>query len=244
MAQILCLAGDREGNFLRIEKALIRARELKADLVTFPESCLLGWTNPDAHHRAEPIPGKDAARLCTLAKKYQLHLCIGLDEKEGDKLYDSAILISGQGEILAKHRKINLLTELMDPPYSSGKKDIALANTRFGNIALMICADCFENDILELARNKRPDLLLIPYGWAEEEKAWPEHGEELKKVVKHAAKKVNCPVIGTNLVGAMSKGPWAGRIFGGQSVAYSPNGQLLTVAKDREPDMVLVEIVL
>ena len=242
IAQILCLDGDREGNFLRIENALIQAKEQLADLIAFPEASILGWVNADAHFRAEPIPGKDAERLCGLARKYQIHLCIGLNEKEEEELYDSAILIDDTGKILAKHRKINLLAELMSPPYTRGSRDIALADTKFGRIAMMICADSFQEDLLELANQKRPDLLIIPYGWAAAAGAWPDHGMELKKVVQNAALTINAPVVGTNLVGAISKGPWAGKVYGGQSVIYTKEGELVEVGKDRSPDLLVIEL--
>jgi N-carbamoylputrescine amidase len=93
MAQIFYLDGDRAGNFLRIENAIIDAKKQKAEIVTFPESCILGWVNPTAHQRAFPIPGEDSKELCALAKKYKIYLCIGVDEKDGDKLFDSALLI-------------------------------------------------------------------------------------------------------------------------------------------------------
>src|SRR6478672_5009906 len=72
MAQIFCFDGDREGNFLRIENAISEAKSQKAEIITFPESCILGWVNPTAHQRAFPIPGEDSKKLCELAKKYKI----------------------------------------------------------------------------------------------------------------------------------------------------------------------------
>lgn len=241
MAQIFCLDGDRSGNLVRIENALKEAKKQKANLVVFPESSILGWINPEAHQRATPIPGADADVLCQFAKKYQLYLCIGLDEKDGDQLFDSAILIDDQGKILLKHRKINVLPELMTPSYALGK-GVAAIDTKFGKIGLMICADSFQEDVLQDMRALQPDLLLIPYGWAAPEKDWPEHGQSLRKVVQNAAKTVACPVVGTDLVGQVSHGPWAGQIYGGQSVACKADGTVVAVGKDRERDVVVFKL--
>ena len=241
MAQIICIDGDLSGNLVRITNALEEAAQKQADIIVFPESSLLGWINPEAFQRATPIPGRESEIICELARKYKIHICIGLDEKDGDKLYDSAILVDDNGKILIKHRKINVLPDLMTPPYSVGE-GVQTVQTRFGTIGVMICADSFSDNLLENMKEKKPDLLLIPYGWAAPENEWPDHGKELLKVVMKAAAKVNCPVIGTNLIGQVSHGPWAGQIYGGQSVAFNPETNQLFIGKDRDKDLIIFSI--
>jgi predicted amidohydrolase len=239
MAQILCIDGDRSGNFVRIENAIAEAKTKKTEIIVLPESAILGWENPEAHTRAFPIPGEDSDRLCRLAKKYGMHLCIGLDEKEGDKLYDSAILIDDKGNILLKHRKVNVLPELMDPPYSEGKMEVNVTGTKFGTIGVLICADSFVDTLLTLMAEKKPDLLLIPFGWAAPENAWPDHGQKLRELVKRVSVRVNCPVVGADLIGQISHGPWKGQVYGGQSVAYDHIKDTVIISKDRDRDIVV-----
>ena len=240
-AQIFCLDGDRSGNFVRIENAIREAKDGEADIVCFPETVILGWVNPDAHKRAFPIPGKDSEHLCELAKKYEIFLCVGLAEKDGKRLYDSAVLIDKTGRILLKHRKINILTELMMPPYTPGK-EVNVVDTEFGKVGLLICADTHEDEILELMAELKPDLLLVPYGYAEQEENWPEHGKELERVVNNAGRKTGAVVVGPNLVGEITKGPWKGRIFGGHSVVADKNGKTLTIGADRDQDIRIISI--
>ncbi len=241
MAQIFSLDGDRCGNFVRIENAILEAKDGSADIICLPETVILGWVNPDAHERACPIPGKNSGRLCKLAKKYEICLCAGLAEKNGTNLYDSAVLIDETGRIILKHRKINILTELMSPPYRPGK-EVNAVGTKFGKIGLLICADTHKEKILKRMAGLKPDLLLVPYGYAELENNWPEHGKQLEKVVNNAARKIGVPVIGANLVGEITKGPWEGRIFGGHSVAADKNGKTLTIAADRDRDIKIVSV--
>lgn len=241
MCQIFTLDGDRSGNFVRIENAIREAKDADANIICFPETTILGWVNPDAHKRAYPIPGKDSQRLCELAKKYETYLCAGLAEKNGTNLYDSVILIDNKGRILLKHRKINILTELMTPPYTPGK-DVNTVETEFGKIGLLICADTFEDEILKRMAALKPDLLLVPYGWAAEENEWPEFGKKLENVVTEAARKSGAPVVGTDLVGQITRGPWKDRVFGGQSVAADKNGKTLAIAKDRDRDIKIASI--
>jgi len=241
ICQIFCLDGDRRGNFVRIENAIGEAKDAGADIACFPETALLGWVNPDAHKRAHPIPGEDSDRLCRLAEDYNLYLCIGLAEKQDGNLYDSVVLIDNKGNILLKHRKINLLTELMSPPYTPGER-IDAVETKFGKIGLLICADTHDNTILKRMAALKPDLLLVPYGYAAVEDDWPGHGKKLEKVVTNTARKTKAFVIGTNLVGEITKGPWKGRVYGGQSVAVDGTGRVVTIAKDRDRDIIIVNI--
>jgi predicted amidohydrolase len=239
MCQILALDGDRRGNFIRIENAINQAKNAGAGIICFPEAVLLGWVNPDAHERACSIPGKDSEHLCELAAHYKTYVCAGLAEKEGKSLYDSVVLIDDKGQILIKHRKINILTELMTPPYTAGV-NIDAVETKFGKIGLLICADTHEDEILDRMASLKPDLLLVPYGYAEEENEWPGHGKELEEVVKNAAKKTGAPVVGTNLVGEITKGPWKGRTYGGHSVAADKTGKIISIAKDCDRDINIV----
>lgn len=247
MCQTLCLAGDRAGNFARIERALSRAQELGAQIACLPETCLLGWVNPDAHTLAHPIPSEnpahDATRLRALAQRYDLMLAVGLAEKDGARLYDSAILIDNDGALLLKYRKRNNLPELelMTPPYSPGAA-AEVVQTRNGRIGLLICADTFVDSYLHEMRDLRPDLVLVPYGWATEQDQWPAHGQELAKVVRTAAQTIGAPVVGVNSVGAIAHGPWLGRTYGGQSIASTASGATLAIAADRDVDVVAVDV--
>lgn len=242
VCQIFCLDGDRAGNFARIEHALQKAKKMGAEIACFPETAIYGWVNPEAHDRAHPIPGKDSDRLCDLARQYGMYIAVGLAEKDGESLYDTAILIDDRGDILLKHRKFNILSELMNPPYRPGTGDISIAETCFGKIGMMICADSFVKDHVSKLAQEQPDLVVIPYGWAEKESAWPEHGLELEKVVAGVARTTRAPVVGTDLVGQISHGPWRGRVYGGQSVVVDAEGKVLARGKDRDRNIVTLTI--
>lgn len=243
ICQILVIDSDREGNFRRIEYALADAKVQGAQIAAFPESSILGWENPEAHRLAEPIPGADSRRIQDLAQKYNLMIAIGLDEKDGDGLYDSAILVDRTGKILWKHRKINVLPFLMTPPYSQGRpEDITVVETEFGRIAFLICADTFSDSYFERIRQLKPDFMIVPYGWAAKPEEWPEHAKELEKIVSKRAKELGRDVVGTDLVGIMSAGPWKGYTYGGASVALSASGEITAKLRDRDVETKVVEV--
>ena len=241
MCQILCLDGDRTGNIARMEVAVDRARDQPIDIVCFPETVFYGWVNPEAHTRAQPIPGEDSETLRRLAQMHDVYLCAGLEEKDGDHLYDSALLIDPEGQILLKHRKIILLSELMTPPYAPGH-GVQVAETKFGKVGVLICADTHEHEILEQMAGLKPDLVLVPYGYAAPEEAWPEHGRQLERVVKNAARVIGAPVIGTNLVGQITHGPWQSQTYEGHSVAADRHGRILGIGLDFLATNIVLEV--
>jgi predicted amidohydrolase len=243
ICQTLCIDSDREGNFRRIEYALESAAKQGAQLACLPETAILGWVNPEAHKLADPIPGPTSERITDLARKHNLMICIGLAEKAGGQLYDSVILVGPDGEILAKHRKINILTELMDPPYTPGKReDIRVVDTPLGRVGLLICADTFKDELVQAAGEQSPDLLLVPYGWAADKSEWPQHAERLAAWVSATAKRAGCPVVGTDLVGRITSGPWTGKTYGGQSVVADREGNVLTILRDRDVEVRVIDL--
>jgi len=243
ICQILVIDSDREGNFRRIEYALEDAEAKGAEIAIFPESSLLGWENPEAHRMAYPIPGPDSDRIGALALRHRLMIAIGLDEKDGDRLFDSAILVDKTGKLLWKHRKINVLPELMTPPYAQGKpEDIGVVETEFGRIALLICADTFTDAHLERLKALKPGLMLVPYGWAAPNEEWPDHSKVLEELVKRRAAQVKCPMAGVDLVGEMTHGPWQGQTYGGSSFVADGTGKILLTLRDRDTDVQVIAV--
>jgi len=243
VCQTLCIDSDVEGNLRRIAYAVEEAARRKADLACFPETAVLGWVNPKAHELAKPIPGPLSDRIVELARKHKLMIAIGICEKDGDKLYDSAILVGADGRILHKHRKINTLVELLTPPYERGLlADVRVVDTPLGRIGMLICADTFKEEYVQRLAEQSPDLAVVPYGWAAGVNQWPGHGKNLATLVGSVARRVKCPVVGTDLVGSISAGPWKGMTYGGQSVVADGKGDVLGVLKDRDTDLRVFEL--
>jgi N-carbamoylputrescine amidase len=241
MAQIYCIDSDREGNLRRIENAVAEASKEGAEIVCFPETSLYGWVNAKAHELAGPIPGKDTEALARIAQQHGVFLSVGVSEKDGDLLFDSVVLFDDKGSLILKHRKMNVLTHLMTPPYTRGET-VDVVETKFGRVGMLICADTFHEETVQRMAGKQPDLLLVPYGWAANAGDWPEHGPSLRDTIARAAKTIDCPIVGTNLVGSISSGPWQGMIYGGQSYVVRPDGTVLYQGADRDREICIVDV--
>lgn len=228
LCQVPCVDSALEENLKVVEEAAREAAGRGAKVLCFPESMDLGWVNVRAHELAAPIPGPTSDRIAALARDLGVHIAIGLTERVEGGICDTAILVGPRGDILLEHRKINTLVELLTPPYIRGRvEDIAVADTPLGRMGLLICADTFEDGILDAMRALKPDLLLVPYGWAAPPAQWPGHGEELKKTVSRAARVVGAPVIGPSSIGEITSGPWKGRTYRGESAAADREGTII-----------------
>lgn len=75
-----------------------------------------------------------------------IYVIAGLTENYRGRIYDSAIVISPSGDIIGKHRKINLL-DIEQPIYSVGKS-LELISTSFSKIGVAICADNFKDSLM------------------------------------------------------------------------------------------------
>ena len=110
MAQMRVIGGDLRGNLLRAAKMTADAAAAGADIIVLPEAMDLGWTHHSATELAEPIPdGETFEYLADLAEDHAIYICAGVTEKEGDVIYNTAVLIDRQGKLLTRHRKINEL---------------------------------------------------------------------------------------------------------------------------------------
>jgi predicted amidohydrolase len=100
---------DLEGNLTRIEAVLDEARETGADLVVLPDAALGGYL-PRFDARADDLPpaldpnGPEIKRLIGLAGS--LTLCVGYCETDGDRRYNAAVCVTGDG-VLGRHRKVH-----------------------------------------------------------------------------------------------------------------------------------------
>ena len=234
---------DREAAFERIDAALREASEQGAQIACFPETCLLGWANPDASRLADPIPGPSSNRLAALARRHQIMIAIGLAERAGERLYDAAILIDRDGTLLLHHRKVIVQGEPMEASYTPGEASQShVVETRYGRLGLLICDDTFEDELLTSLAGEGLDLLLVPFGWAAPASDWPEHGSSLRAWVKHAALSTGAPTLGVDSTGTLGYGPWKGYVLGGQSTLSDADGSLHEPLADREREVRVFEL--
>lgn len=230
LGQMLVEGGAVEANLLRAAEMIRRAGEQGCRIVVLPECLDLGWTSPDLHEVAQPIPGRHSDAICRAARAAGIHVVAGLTEHAGDRIYNAAVLVSPEGDILLKHRKINELAIAHDF-YANGDR-LGVVETPLGTLGLLICADCFPDSLAlghSLAR-MGCQVLLSPCAWAmdadHDNEREPYGGLWLESYTT-LARLYDMTIAGVSNVGWLRSGPWAGRKCIGCSLAVGPGGEVL-----------------
>jgi len=117
---------DKQYNLARAENLIRQAAARGAKIVCTPEASVQGYvrvelppgTSADAPQivaerakilaAAETIPGPATNRFSTLAKELGIWIVFGLDENRGGKLFNTAVLMNPQGQIVGTYSKVHL----------------------------------------------------------------------------------------------------------------------------------------
>lgn len=247
MAQMLVVPGALENNLERAADMIHAAARQGCEAVVLPECLDLGWTFAAAREMAHPVPGKVSDHLCEAAGSAGITVVAGLTERDGDWLFNAAILIDAKGEILAKHRKINEL-DFARKVYDAGTS-LTVVATEHGVIGMNICAD---NAFPSLALGRAmavmgADLVLSPCAWAvppDFDNAVRPYGDEWVTAYGALARETGMPVIGVSNVGPVIGGEWDGWNCIGASLAVGADGEVITQApfSDREQALIAVDV--
>lgn len=204
-----------------------------ADMIIFHELSVSGLVqfvplkNPEEYNNnIGPIPGPLTDTLCNTARRHGKWLIPGsMYELDGEKLYNTSVVISPKGEIVAKYRK-------MFPwlPFEAGTEP----GTEFcvfdipdvGRFGLCICYDSWFPETVRSLAWMGAEVIIHPT-------MTPTSDREMELVLNQANAIFNqCYFIDINGVG-----PWGG----GRSLIVDPDGRVLQKAGERET--ILTEII-
>jgi len=110
---------------------------------------------------AEPIPGPSTQRLGEKARAHHMYVVAGLTERDGRRLYNTAVLIDRQGNVAGRYRKVYLPREEIEGGLTPGDA-YAVFTTDFGRIGIMICWDAEYGDGARAMALQGAEVLLVP----------------------------------------------------------------------------------
>lgn len=140
------------------------AAKQKADLVVLGETVPTASANVKSQkiqELAEPIPGPSTDYFADLAKKNGLHIVLSLYERDRHLVYNSAVLLGSDGELIGKYRKVCL-------PHGEVEKGIApgheypVFDTKFGKVGMMVCYDGFFPEVARELSNRGAEVIAWP----------------------------------------------------------------------------------
>jgi len=169
MALIVNHVTNIEANFRHIVDAIHKCVDDKTDLILFPEAAITGLINDDNPLHdillGSPIPGEFTNTLTEVARDQKIHIGIGILEREGNKLYDSAILITPDKGIVLKYRRMTSgwHGKHANPKVYCEGNEFKKVETALGTFAFLICGDLFDDDLIAQVQKLQPDWLLFPF---------------------------------------------------------------------------------
>jgi predicted amidohydrolase len=140
---------------------IAEAARQKADLVVLGETVTFVNAHRSYADCAEPIPGPSTQYFASLARKHHLHVVVGLLERHEHLVYNVAVLLGPDGELLGKYRKVCLPRGEIENGCAPGY-DYPVFQTRFGKVGMMICYDGFFPELARELANRGAEVIAWP----------------------------------------------------------------------------------
>lgn len=150
-----------------------KAGEMGADLVCGPEDMQhigsyglhINVMDPEsgkifADALATPVPGPLTDLISEIAKRYNMYIIAPIYEMEGDKVYNTAVVMDRNGDIMGRHRKT--LLPVMETWLVSVGDEFEVYETDFANIAIATCWEIFYPEISTIYALKGADIIFNP----------------------------------------------------------------------------------
>ena len=140
---------------------IAEAAAQNADLVVLPETLTYYGTQGTYADAAEPIPGPSTDYFAKLAKQHDLYIVAGLHERTGHLVYNVAVLLGPDGNLVGKYRKVCLPRSEIEGGIMPGN-EYPVFQTRFGKLGMMVCYDGFFPEVARELSNNGAEVIAWP----------------------------------------------------------------------------------
>lgn len=131
------------------------------DLIVYGEGITVVGSHKKYDEIAEPANGYTAKILGELAREKKTYVVAGIYERDGDFIYNTAILLDREGKLAGKYRKVMLPREEIERGLSPGDK-MQVFDTDFGKLGIMICYDVFFAEPAKLLAMNGAEIVAMP----------------------------------------------------------------------------------
>jgi len=219
--------GETEENLIKMSDLVAKiAGQQKVDLIVFPELITTGYEcGVRFTDLAQRVPGSTVNVMAQRAQEFGVHIAFGLPTKEKVEsiLFNSAVLIGPDGELVGEYRKVHLKGEER-MAFRSGFRYLAF-ECQFGIVGLLLGYDlAFPESARSLAL-EGAELLVVCANWEKP------HRDEWRTYVLARAYENALFVAAANRVGDDVT-----YSFFGDSMIVGPRGQVYaTLAGEVDP---------
>lgn len=224
---------DTAGNVARCVELMKTAAKEGAQLILFPEAALSGYvfcSLTEAVPSAEPVPGPSTERIAEACRELNVHVVVGLLEKDGGNCYNAAALIGPSG-LIGKYRKLHLPYVGVDRFVNRGDLPLEVHDTALGKLGLSICYDLDFPEQARVLTLMGAEVIVAISNWPEGVEFAPDH-------LVHARARENM----VNVVAVNRVGVERGVRFIGRSKFVNSRGVCLAEGRPYEEDLIYAEI--
>src|SRR5215475_13052243 len=235
MAQINVVVGDVEGNARKILEWVDHARDLDADVVTFPELALTGYPPEDLLLKPQFIDANLSALQRVISGSREITVIVGFVDRRDDIF--NAAAIAQNGKLVTIYHKIYLPNSGVFDEFryfQPGSRCPVLQMDR-ATIGVSICEDIWYPDgpVFEQALAGGAEVIInissSPYH------AGKRRWREMMLATRAADNTVI--VAYNNLVGGQDE-----LVFDGDSLVFDENGEIIARGKQFEEDLIVVDL--
>lgn len=228
--------GHKEDNVARSIAFIDRAAAEGAALVVLPELVNTGYvfaSRAEAFALAETSPdGPTTLAWIEAARRNQIYIVAGIAEREGERLYNSAVVIGPDGW-LGVYRKLHLWGD-EHLFFEAGDKGLPLFHTQWGRLGVAICYDGWFPEVYRLLAMQGADVVAIPTNWV------PMPGQPAnREAMATSLAMANAHSNALNIVCANRIGTERGQPFIGQSLIIGAQGWPLAGPASEDSEQVL-----
>ena len=239
------MGDDIQKNIDRISKSISKLAVGNTTIVALHELSYLKYIAITKNKKSKLFAITDNSEIidhfCNLSKNKKIYILLPFYEICRQKFYNTTILISPNGKVVAKYRKRNIPDE---PCYeenyyfSPSKNQFPVAKINGFNIGLMTCWDQWYSDSYNKLSKKNADLILCPtsIGSAYNGKkciSLSNEKEKWKNVIVANSLMINTPIVIINRIGTEYSN--SKRInFWGSSFITDANGDISYMADNKK----------
>ncbi len=224
---------EKEKNLSKCLEFLETAAKKKAEIIVFPECALTGYcfsSLEESFSVAEPVFGPSSRAIAALCRELNVYTIIGLIEKDGEKYYNTVVLIGPKG-LIGKYRKLHLPFLGIDRFVDPGDQPLKVFETGVGRIGMNICFDIRMPESARVLTLLGAESIMLPTNWPKGADLVP------KYVINARAYENRVNVIAVNRVGKER-----GFEFIGQSKIVDYSGKTLVEANSLEEEIIFATI--
>ncbi|MEY2725382.1 MAG: (R)-stereoselective amidase [Planctomycetota bacterium] len=158
---------DTSANLAKLESIVASEAALGTQIIIFPECFASGYcfdSLEEALPFGESIPGPATNKVAALCKKLNVFVIFGLLERDGNQLYNSAVLIGPNG-LVGSYRKVHLPWLGVDRFTTAGERPFQVFTAGDLRIGMLICYDGGFPEASRVLALQGADLICLPTNW-------------------------------------------------------------------------------